>query len=182
VIPARWMYGNPFTFEPTLKLLLATNHRPEIRGTDEGIWRRIHLIPFLRTIDPANVDENLEATLREEAPGILAWAVRGCLDWQQGGLRPPAAVVDATAEYRQESDSVRRFIEDCCECLHGAQVEAGKLFVAYKQWCEHEGEQPLSSTAFGHDMGNRGYSQAQARINTVNRKIRRHIRLVSEAD
>jgi putative DNA primase/helicase len=181
-ITARWMHGNPFTFEPQFKLMLATNHKPDIKGTDEGIWRRIDPIPFLRTIDPAKVDDKLGSKLEEEWPGILAWMVRGCLDWQDGGLRAPLAVTEARREYRQESDAVRRFTEDRCECLHGAQVEIGQLFAAYRDWCEGEGEQHLSSTAFGRELSNRGYPGDTATISLKTRRIRRHIRLVSEAD
>lgn len=180
-IPARWLYGQPFEFDPTHKLFLATNHKPDIKGTDEGIWRRIHPIPFLRTIDPAKVDDELEQKLRDEWPGILAWAVRGCLDWQDGGLRPPTAVIEARASYRQESDHIRRFIEDCCECIPGAQVATGKLFAVYRQWCEGEAEQPLSSTAFGNEMSSRGYPGDLVKINLIATRIRRHIRLVSGA-
>lgn len=181
-IPARWLYGQPFEFDPTHKLFLATNHRPDIKGTDEAIWRRIHPVPFLRTIDPAKVDSDLEAKLKNEWPGILAWMVRGCLDWQGlGGLNPPAAVVEAAASYRQESDAVARFIEDCCELLHGAQVETSRLVAAYRLWCETEAEQPLSSTAFGREMSNRGCPKDQGRIATISTKLRRNIRLISES-
>jgi putative DNA primase/helicase len=176
-IPARRMHEDWWEFDPTFKLLLATNHKPVIRGTDEGIWRRIHLVPFNRTIDAADQDDGLEQKLRAEWPGILAWAVRGCLEWQEGGLRPPAAVVEATRSYREESDAIRRFIDDRCECLHGAEVRTGALFAAYQAWCESEGEKPVSSAAFSTDLTTRGFPGDTASFSGKTARIRRHIRL-----
>jgi putative DNA primase/helicase len=179
-IPARRMHEDWWEFDPTFKLLLATNHKPVIRGTDEGIWRRIHLVPFNRTIDAADQDDGLEQKLRVEWPGILAWAVRGCLEWQEGGLRPPAAVVEATRSYREESDAIRRFIDDRCECLSGAEVRTGVLFAVYQSWCESEGEKPVSSAAFSTDLTTRGFPGDTASFSGKTARIRRHIRLADE--
>jgi putative DNA primase/helicase len=104
-VAARFMRGEWFEFTPQFTPWLATNHKPTIRGTDEGIWRRIRLIPFNVTIPPDQRDPDLPAKLRAELPGILNWALEGCLAWQADGLTNPAAVEEATAEYRAEQDT-----------------------------------------------------------------------------
>ncbi len=103
-ISARFLHQEFFEFVPAFKLWIAGNHKPVIRGTDLGIWRRIRLVPFTVTIPADEIDPYLPNKLRAELPGILAWAVQGCLLWQKGGLRPPAKVEQATAAYRSESD------------------------------------------------------------------------------
>src|SRR5262249_34700305 len=92
-ISARFMRGEWFDFSPICKVCLVTNHRPKIRGTDEAIWRRIHLVPFTVTIPKSDRDKTLPEKLRAELPGILAWAVRGCLEWRVKGLAPPDSVL-----------------------------------------------------------------------------------------
>ena len=177
-IAARRMREDYWEFAPEFKLMLATNYKPEIRGTDEGIWRRIHCIPFLRTIDPADADDSLEDTLRDEWPGILAWAVRGCLAWQDGGLCPPGAVVEATRSYRREQDAIQRFIDECCDTSSRLeQVAAAKLYNAYKAWCETTGEHQVTATVFGTELNTRGFTKDLQRIATIPTVIRRHIRL-----
>jgi len=89
---------------------MATNHKPVIRGTDEGIWRRIRLVPFTVVIPEEEQDTTVPEKLRAELPGILAWAVRGCLAWQQEGLPVPEEVQQATAGYREEMDTFGRFL------------------------------------------------------------------------
>src|SRR5262249_51708081 len=119
-ITARRHYHEPFTFDPTHKLVLAFNHKPVIADDSEGMWRRMRLIPFLRQFKPEERDINLLHKLIAEASGILAWAVRGCLLWQKNQLGMPPTVAEATAAYREESDHVGEFIEDCCEEEPGA--------------------------------------------------------------
>ncbi len=116
------------------------------------IWRRIHTIPFNKTIDLKDQDPGLEVKLREEWPRILAWAVGGCLAWRNSGLRPPGAVVDATKDYREEQDAVRRFIDDGCESLRDAFAPAAALLTAYLKWCEGEGEKPVSTKPRSTDL------------------------------
>ena len=93
-----------WTFQPTHKLFLAGNHKPTVRGDDEGIWRRMRLIPWLVTIPEAERDPQLPQRLRAELAGVLRWAVEGCLAWQKRGLNEPRAVREATANYREEND------------------------------------------------------------------------------
>lgn len=113
-VAARFLHREYFEFRPTFKILLGTNHKPRIKGTDLAIWRRVKLIPFTETIPEDRQDRKLPEKLRAEAPGILAWAVRGCLDWQREGLGIPDEVRTATQAYRQEEDIVGQFIAECC--------------------------------------------------------------------
>ena len=99
-VSARYLYGEFFEFHPQFKLVLATNHKPEIRGTDEAIWRRIHLVPFGVTIPKPEQDKRLLDKLKAEAAGILVWALEGCMEWQTDGLMPPQAITEATKTYR----------------------------------------------------------------------------------
>jgi putative DNA primase/helicase len=133
LITARRLYGEYFTFKPLAKFWLAFNHRPLVSDDSHGFWRRVHLIPFVRQFNP-QADPGLEVTLRTEAPGILAWAVRGCIEWQTQGLNPPAIVVAATQAYREESDPIRVFIEDRCVLHPKAYVRVAVLWQAFVDW------------------------------------------------
>lgn len=133
-IRARRMREDFWQFWPTHKVVLACNHRPTVRGTDHAIWRRLKLVPFNVVIPPDERDKQLPAKLREELPGILAWAVRGCLDWQQHGLGEPKAVIDATADYQSTEDVLLNFIGECCVIGHGTKAKASDLLAAYKEW------------------------------------------------
>src|SRR5262249_29436106 len=105
-LSARFMRGEFFDFYPTHKLWLISNHKPTIKGTDFAIWRRIKLIPFEVTFPPEKQDHGLQEKLRQELPGILAWAVSGCIEWQMNGLQEPEEVKGATDDYRVEMDTV----------------------------------------------------------------------------
>lgn len=133
-IRARRMRQDFWEFLPTHKLWLAGNHKPKIKGQDHGIWRRLHLIPFQVTIPPERQDKNLGAILAKEAPGILAWAVRGCIAWQREGLNPPPEVLEATATYRQEQDDLGAFLEECCITGTGYSAESSVLLESFSSW------------------------------------------------
>jgi putative DNA primase/helicase len=147
-VTARFLFGEYFTYTPTYKIWLAMNHKPTIIGSDDGIWRRIRLIPFNVSFK-GRADKKLAATLKDEAPGILAWAVRGCLEWQAAGLAEPQEVVAATNEYRIENDIVAQFVEAVCTRNQNGQVKGGDLYAAYKQWAVDNGDAPMTNTAFG---------------------------------
>lgn len=149
-ITARFMRREWFTFKPTHKTFLYGNHRPGITGTDDGIWRRIRLIDFGPRIEQPQ--GNFERVLRTEAAGILAWAVEGCLAWLRGGLAEPQSVIDATNEYRAEMDVIAGFIEACCEAHAKHKEKGADLYAAYQGWCADNGEDALSSTAFGNEL------------------------------
>ncbi len=156
---ARFMFADFFEFEPQFKLWLATNHKPNVRGTDYAIWRRIRLIPFNVTIPENERDPKLVEKLKAELPGILAWAVEGCLDWQKGGLRAPARVIAATELYRAEMDVIARFIKEACVLHPQAEIKATFLYRACKAWCEDNGERYESQTMFGRRLDERGFTK-----------------------
>lgn len=158
---ARYLYGEYFQFRPTFKLWLATNHKPDIRGTDLAIWRRIRLVPFTVTIPEAKQDKSLQQQLRAELPGILTWAVQGCNEWRHLGLPAPTLVKSATDAYREEQDVLGQWLSDTC--LNGPQLQAGAtdLYNSYKQWAEQHGEYVETQSRFGRRLGERGYQKRE---------------------
>lgn len=171
-IRARRMRQDFFEFEPSHKICIATNHKPDIRGNDDGIWRRIRLWPFTVQIPPADQDPALFDKLKAEGPAILSWIVRGCLRWQRDGLREPQSVLAATKEYREESDLLGRFIEQHCEVDENFWVGATDL---HKRFCETYGDRVLSMKRFGKRLGELGYRDDRAASGHV---IRRGLRLL----
>ncbi len=159
---ARHMRQDFFEFEPTHKLWLAVNHRPVVRGTDHAMWRRIALVPFTVTIPDDRKDKDLPAKLRTELPGILNWAIVGCLAWQHGGLQAPDEVKDATKEYRGEMDVLAHWLDDCCVIHPDARAAAGDLYTSYAEWCGKGGEYPLPQRTFGLRLAERGYEQKKS--------------------
>lgn len=139
-ITARMLYREFFTFTPVAKFWLAFNRPPIVSDDSHGFWRRVHKIPFVRQFDPDD-EPDLENTLKAEAQGILAWAVRGCLEWQAHGLNPPAAVKEATQAYREESDPLGAFVSDRCILHPDARVRVAELWSEYLDWAIQNGEQ-----------------------------------------
>jgi len=156
-ITARRLYQESFTFQPTHKLVLAFNHKPVIADDSEGMWRRMRLIPFTRQFKPEEQDKNLLDELKAEGPGILAWTVRGCMLWQEQGLGMPPAIAEATAAYREESDHLGEFIEDCCVVEASATVTSGMLWKRYQEWADEYEEVPLSRGIFAERLEKRGF-------------------------
>jgi len=154
-VTARHLYGNEFEFEPEFKIWMATNHKPIIRGTDDGIWRRMKMIPFKYQIPDKKVDRNLKYKLRKELPAILNWAVEGALKWQKEGLKNPRVVEEANEEYRTEMDVTELFLEECCEIDETFSVQAKVLYQVYKDWAKENGQYEMSNTRFGKEMGNK---------------------------
>lgn len=149
-ITCRFLYADEFEYTPEFKIWIATNHKPVIRGTDVGIWRRIKLIPFEVNIPADKVDKNLKYKLREEFPQILRWAVDGCRMWMQEGIDEPECVKDAVKEYKQEMDLLAGFLDQCIEIDYGCKekVPAKDLFKAYIQWAKDNNEFEMSSKRF----------------------------------
>lgn len=161
-IRARRMREDFWQFLPTHTLVLATNHKPVIRGTDKGIWRRLKLIPFIVSLNEDQADKSFPERLRAEMPGILAWCVRGCLEWQEIGLEPPPEVLDATKEYRSDQDKLGAFLEEHTVTNREFRVRAGELYDRYKLWAEATGEHQLSLTAFGNSITERGFQKVKS--------------------
>lgn len=153
-ITCRFLYGDEFEYSPEFKIWIATNHKPVIRGTDFGIWRRIKLIPFEVNIPKDKVDKHLRYRLRQEFPQILKWAVDGCIMWQLEGIEEPACVRDAVREYKQEMDLLAGFLEQCIEIDYenGAKIPASDLFLVYSKWAKANNEYEMSSKKFFREI------------------------------
>lgn len=158
-IRARKMRQDFFEFSPTHKFIVCANHKPVVKGVDEGIWRRIKMVPFKATIPREKCDPKLLEALRAELPGILNWAIEGCLEWQKVGLVPPPEVEAATSRYKAENDVVGRFLDDECEVTSSVREDSAKLYRAFLGWCKDSGEEPPSARAFGERLDERGHKQ-----------------------
>jgi putative DNA primase/helicase len=168
-LTGRFLHQEFFDFAPTHKLIIRGNHKPAIAGTDEAIWRRFHLVVFNVTIPPEERDKGFVEKLRPELPGILRWAVHGCLEWQQEGLKPPATIVDAVRKYREESDTLGHFIDECCnKGSKLSQVKAGVFFQRYQQFAEQAGERWMPSKELAP-------RDAPTRVRVEAHQARRHV-------
>jgi putative DNA primase/helicase len=160
IITARNLYQAPFDFIPTHKTMLTTNHKPIVRGTDDGIWRRIHLWPF--TVKIQQPDRNFrETNLLPELPGILNWMLYGLKQYQLIGLKPPRRVLQATEEYREEMDLIGMWIDECCELGEKYQAASWELYNDYDCWAECEIGFKLTAISFGRDLAARGFKKAK---------------------
>lgn len=165
---ARKLYGNPIQFKPQFKLMMLGNHKPIIKGNDYGIWRRIRLIPFLRTFKDHDCDLGLLDKLKDEAPDILAWMIEGCLDWQEKGLSDtPVAIKKATGDYHEDQDLIGQWISERCSVYTRIQTSSADLYADYKEWCFSNGLPALSNIAFGRTLGERGFIRKKANGNSV---------------
>lgn len=167
-IKARRMREDFWEFDPSHKLWLIANYRPAIRGGDHGFWRRVRLIDWPVTITEQERDRTLAArVIRDELPGVLAWAVQGCLDWQRHGLQDPASVVASTAAYRAEQDTLSAFLDDAGMILDPADpqlaITAATLRGRYEAWCQANGQEPTSPQAFGRQLTARGCESTRRR-------------------
>ena len=162
-IKARFMRQDFFEFEQEYKIWLATNHKPNIKGDDLGIWRRIMLIPFEIVIPENEVDRRLLKKLKNEMPGILNWAIQGCLKWQNDGLKIPQCVTNATQEYRQEQDVIGNFINECCFLDTRERTKTKDLYTAYQNWCTENGEYTGNNREFGKRLTERGFKPTRTK-------------------
>ena len=162
-IECRRMREDFWSFAPTHKLFLAGNHKPTVRGDDEGIWRRMRLVPWTVTIPEAERDTALPDKLRAELPGILAWAVRGCLEWQAKGLDAPAAVRDATSKYREENDTLGEFFRLSVAFEAGATIARKALREAYQAHCTDNGAEPFGAKRFASRLREHGVTETTVR-------------------
>jgi len=168
-IRARRMREDFWEFPPTHKAVLCTNHKPRVKGTDHGIWRRLALLPFNVQFwnpdkgesGPSELmqDKELPAKLAAEAEGILAWLVRGSLEWQRDGFRMPEEVMLATSEFQQAEDSIGLFITEKCIVADACKVRASDLFESYRAWSEQLGEHGLNQRRFGEALTAKGFER-----------------------
>ena len=147
-----------FEFLPQFKLIIAGNHKPGLRSVDEAIRRRFNLIPFTITIPPSERDELLPEKLKAELPGILAWMIRGCTDWQERGLSPPQMVTEVTAAYLESEDAVAAWIEDCAARDPNAFAKNTDLFASWSEWAGKSGEYVGSQKRFSQNLEARGFT------------------------
>jgi putative DNA primase/helicase len=161
-IASRFMRQDFFEFTPAFKLMIVGNHKPSLTTVDEATRRRMHLIPFLVTIPPAERDHKLPEKLRAEWGGILQWAVEGCLEWRRIGLAPPAAVRDATEQYLREEDSFARWVEECCVTGDEQWGVGNDLWQSWLRWAERAKERPGNRKSFAQQMANHGYAASKS--------------------
>jgi len=168
---ARAMRENFVSVQYRCKVWLAGNYRLDIREQTEGIWRRYREIPFEKVVPEAQRDRQLEEKLRAEAPGILAWSVRACLDWQKHGLGKSSKVLTATADFRSEVDRIAPFLEECCTVSSSAMVSRSELYQSYVEWAESKKQHPVSDKSFAEMMRGKGFVASQSRINSKNTRV-----------
>jgi putative DNA primase/helicase len=157
-ISARFLYCEPFDFHPEFKLWLRGNHKPAITGTDDGIWRRIHLVPFGVQFTEESKDVDIGVKLQRELDGILAWCVQGCVEWRRQGLNPPDKVVAAIKEYREDSDMLAQFIEDQCQIGEGLKTGCKPLFDKFVEWTGHDTK--MTNRSFAPAMEVKGFPKS----------------------
>jgi putative DNA primase/helicase len=163
-VSARWLYGQPFTFDPSHTLWIVGNAKPAAASGGEAFWRRVRLVGFHRTIPADQRDPSLPEKLRTAAPAILQWGIDGWAEYQRIGLAEPASVVADTAEYRAENDSVGRFLDECCQ-INGnpaVKISAPSVRAKYESWCRTEGMTAVTPIAFGLALRRAGVDQERS--------------------
>lgn len=166
-IKARRMREDFWSFDPSHTVIMLTNYKPDVRGNDNGVWRRLRLIPFLVTISPQEILDfrhehnglEVEAVLKSEADAILTWMLNGYADWAKDGLADPAPVQQATAAYRIESNAMQRWVDDCCLTGPNFWATAKDLFASWCKWCVNENESAGNLTQFGLQLGKLGFAK-----------------------
>lgn len=164
-VTARRMQENFWSFKPSHTVVMATNHKPQVKGTDHAIWRRLRLCPFNQKFWDASrgesgppelkADSTLKEKLRAEYPGILRWLVEACLEWRREGLGEPEQVRIATSEYRTNEDVLGEFFDAAILPIEGGKVKASELRTAYSEWCKQNNEKPCSNKRLGQYMSDK---------------------------
>jgi len=160
IIAARFLHQNYFEYKPQFTLWISGNHKP-VPGDSYSIWRRIILIPFDVRFSGDKKDKGLARKLRGELPGILNWAVEGCLEWQDKGLKTPQVILDATKDYQTEMDRINSWMQDCCidKASNHCSTTASDLYKSYKGWADDNGEWRMNQRILGTKLAERGYQK-----------------------
>lgn len=170
-VTARFLNREFFDFIPQFKLWMMTNHKPPIKGTDKGIWRRLRLVPFTVSIPKAEQDRELPQKLVKEYPAILGWMIEGLKAWRKVGLLPPAAVLDASEQYRLEMDTLADFLADRCEVNLSGTAENALIYASYSEWAKDNGLRPRPHKWLTQQLTSRGYKQDPSRASGKRRWI-----------
>lgn len=183
MIHARHLYGRPFDFMPSHTAFLHTNHEPQVRETDSGIWSRVIYIPWTVTIPDAERDTAIDQKLAVQHPGILNWLIEGCQQWLKDGGKPkkPKSVADATERFRASQDTIGRFLSDCMDAMvldaaQGPQgtidyMPAAILRKHYESWCQQEGTRPWTAASTGKELRHKGWEPDQVKIKGVKVRV-----------
>jgi putative DNA primase/helicase len=167
-IKATRKYENPIEFPETHKLWMDTNSKPMIRAADDqATFSRLHPIPFTVRIPKGEIDRSLPKKLLAEGEGILAWGVKGAMEWWRIGLDKPPEIAEANDDWKAENDQIGRFIEECCEAADPLSTKARPLYKRYREWAEGAGESAISETLFGKRLKDRGFSKEHRHCGTV---------------
>ena len=161
-LTARFMRAEFFRFQPEFKLFLATNNKPRAPEHDKALWSRLRLVPFERTFNEDEQDDELPDKLKAELPGILNWALEGCRLWQETGLGHPDEIREATAQWKSEQNNVRDFVEECCVLREDIWTPVLELRKAYERWCDENGQR-----------GSRRWGEALEEMGLVKKAVRR---------
>jgi len=180
-ITCRFLRQEFFEYRPEFKIWISGNHKP-VPGDGHSIWRRLILIPFEIIVDEVNQDKELNLKLREELSGILNWAIEGCLEWQEEGLKTPQKIVDAISEYKSEMDRVLTWMEECCEPKPraGAETKASSLYGCYRKWAIENGEWAMSQRIFSNKLSEKGYKKIRKQQGQFYQGIRLSPRYIGE--
>ncbi|PHC37061.1 DNA primase [Bacillus pseudomycoides] len=166
---ARFLRQEYFEFVPEFKVFFTTNHKPVIGGLDEGIWRRVKLIPFNLNLPAHKRDKRLPEKLSLEMPGILNWAIEGCMKWQQGRLKEPKVVAEATGQYKEDMDILAPFLDEVCYIdepeNEAIKIEAKELYNVYDNWCFKAGERSLGNRSFYRMLETKGFGKMKGSKN-----------------
>jgi putative DNA primase/helicase len=166
-ITARRMHENFWDFTPSHSIVMVTNHKPIVTGTDEGIWRRLRCVPFDVVIPEDERDGLLPERLALEIDGILAWLVAGYRQWRDSGLDEPNQVTAATSAFRGESDMLGLFLAEKCVLTLTSHVQSARLFDTWVDWCKRENVDAGTQTAFSRELTDRGFDKQRTRGSKV---------------
>jgi len=184
-IDTRFLYKDPFSYFPKFKFFMVGNHKPNIRGTDQGMWRRVRLIEFGAYFEPDDRDKLLDVKLLRELPGILNWMIEGCLKWQQQGLQTPLKVENQTDAYRKQQDVVQQWLDECCEVVKVTSKDfeyVQELFDSYNTWAERNNEWPMKKRQFTEKLKEKSFKFGNRSRGRIFKKIKLGRVFISDDD